>query len=335
MYNFLDRCLSLAPSPSATPDTTGMAKFWDNRYKFQFFYPKESTLINEGSDAYEQQIINGKQISGTQPPLLETFRLGSGPDEMVIQVPDNKVFPVYRDGTWDLRACGQNGFRTINSKSKINFAGQSAFYVVSTSVNGDVANYYCVNNPDGQSLIIIFNPESIIASKVLTTFSFFEPSPIPDPSQEWKMFKDDANDFEIQYPPTTFADLYIPPGVGSEDKVNYRVFATNEPTRDGNYYFSIYALPLRTGAVPCSEAAQNFTQPFRFEGDMVISGVSYPICLVTRKISYPHGYVVDEEIFHVSFNKNGYTWEFLATNYDKSSVKDVVDKMISTFKFTK
>lgn len=319
------------PFVSQSVDTTGMARFWDNRYQFQFYYPKELIIVDEGPDQYEQDIINGKTISGTQPALLDNFKIGGGSDQIIIQVPENKVFPVYANEKWNLRACGQDGFRTINSQKKIIFAGRETLDLISTSVKGDISRYYCVNNLKNQPLIIIFNPDSIIAKKVLATFSFFEPIPSPTPDTTWKIFKDEAKGFEIQYPEFAFFDLY-PPADGPAN----RVFGVNGVGQKNIFYFSIYALPLRPNAVPCSEAAQNFTQPFRFEGGLNIDGTDYQKCLITKKLTDVSGVsVVDEEVLHISFNKNGYTWQFLATNYDKLEVKEAVDGMISTFKFIK
>src|SRR3990167_4598411 len=60
-------------------------------------------------------------------------------------------------------------------------------------------------------------------------------------TSNWQTYRNDEKGFEVQYAKSAFMDLYPIADV----PIN-RVFGVNESTKDGLYYFSVYAHPLRT-----------------------------------------------------------------------------------------
>lgn len=143
-------------------------------------------------------------------------------------------------------------------------------------------------------------------------------------SSNWTLYEDEERGFEIKYSPNSNKDF----AQGIDFETNNRYFGVNGVgSAYPPFYFSIYVLPLRsTNGVPCSESAGGYYRNSRNEGTIMISGTAYPKCLIDRELQ-------GDQALHISFNKNGKTWLFQATNYDRDGT--LIDTMLSTFKFTK
>ncbi len=154
------------------------------------------------------------------------------------------------------------------------------------------------------------------------------PSSPPGPTSssvgvtDWRVYRDGANGFEVKYPNNNDAHMDFSP---TYDAGSGRVFGVNGVGRaHPPYYFSIYALPLREGGVPCREAAYGGASKFEFVGTINVSGKAYSKCIITRELQ-------EDRVLSVSFNYKGKTWHFLAQQYSREHA--LIDQILSTFKF--
>lgn len=180
--------------------------------------------------------------------------------------------------------------------------------------------------PDGsplpQGLIEAANSFEIFR-KVLSTFLFNSVGSL-------QTYQNIKYGFEIKYPKQGF---YSDFSEKINETENNQVFAAQgnlagdnpEDPSTPRMYFSIYALPLRsTDGVTCKEAAKGYTLKYEIVGSIVIDGKPYPKCIITQSAG--------DKSVHISFNRNNYTWEFIATHYDL--YENMINQILSTFKFT-
>ncbi len=167
-----------------------------------------------------------------------------------------------------------------------------------------------------------------IFKKVLSTFKFTAPT---SATSNWETFNDTKGRFTIKYPREGLLGVDWNSSVFEQARQRVfgmnGVFGLNRGINENHIpYFSIYAFPPRsTDGVPCQEAAKGYILKYEILGNINISGTVYPKCIITQSMG--------NKSLHVSFNKNGYTWELVATNYDTYS--NLIDPILSTFKFTK
>jgi hypothetical protein len=168
--SFASCAWSRPAGPTPGEQFRGWKTYRNRKFGFELRLPRNFSVVENGPDSYEQQLLAGEQISGTQPPLLDSVDVkdAKGRKVLTVEIPDQKNFQVVQgDYDWSLRACGEVGFLEIKSKVKTLFAGYKTLKVAS-----DHMRYYCINFPHNP-VIIYFNSKSrAIASKILSTFSF-------------------------------------------------------------------------------------------------------------------------------------------------------------------
>lgn len=142
------------------------------KYGFQFRYPQHFSVVENGPDPNEELFLAGLEISGTQPPLLDSVDVmdRKGRRVFTVAIPDQKNFPVVTPSYgWSLRACGEIGFAKITLKRKIIFAGYRTL-----KVSSDYTRYYCIDTPH-QPFIIHYNAKAGAAPvNILSTFTFLK-----------------------------------------------------------------------------------------------------------------------------------------------------------------
>ena len=170
------------PTPSnATPTTSQTKTYHSTTYGFELQYPADGSVVENGPDPYELQLRDGKQISGTQAPLLESidFQDQQKKTVLTIEIPDQKNFPVVSgDDQWSLRTCGEEGFAVIKSQEKTLIAGYKTLHVISTpdtnAPSAGETHFYCVNFP--KNPLIIYYSEELKgqAEAIRSTIKFAE-----------------------------------------------------------------------------------------------------------------------------------------------------------------
>ncbi len=158
-----------APSPTPKDETRAWRTYRSRKYGFQFRYPQGLSAVETGPDIYERRLLAGKQISGTQPPLLESIQVKDrrGGVVLTIDVPDQKRFPVVREEyDWSLRACGQEGFAEIQSTTRTSLAGYKTL-----RVDVSEGRFYCVNFPRYPIIVHFDSAMERTATQILSTLS--------------------------------------------------------------------------------------------------------------------------------------------------------------------
>jgi hypothetical protein len=176
-----DKIYSGIPQDSETAD---WKTYRNEEYGFEVKYsPSDVKNIEEnGPNSYELQLKEGKLISGTQAPFLDSIYFKNKFDETIltIDIPDNDSLRVVTgDYEWWLRPCGQEGFAEIMSKENTIFAGQRTLHVVSifetNNLSKEQTYFYCINYP--KNPIIIHYPKTTfgyVVNQILSTFKFIE-----------------------------------------------------------------------------------------------------------------------------------------------------------------
>ncbi|GEM_PF-3561447 len=169
---------SLKPSQSQV-DTSTWKTYRNQAYGFQISYPGDLKLLEQGPNSYELQLREGKQISGTQAPLLDTFEFKNVNNKTVflINIADQKKFPVVSgEYDWQLRTCGEEGFATIQSQAKTTIFGYKVLHVTSLSENqGQLQqnNFYCINFPLNPIILHFNGMDYKMAEAIASTFNLY------------------------------------------------------------------------------------------------------------------------------------------------------------------
>ncbi len=170
-----------ASSASSRSQVSHWKTYRNDRYAFEVRYPRDASVVEHGPDPYELQLREGKTISGTQAPLLDSieFRDRQGKTIVTVEIPDWPV--VSRDYDWWLRPCGQEGFADIKLQKRTIFAGYKALYVISVMESDkQELHFYCVNFPKNPIIVVFPGSHKRQASRILSTFKFLPPSAPPE-----------------------------------------------------------------------------------------------------------------------------------------------------------
>jgi|SRR3989338_8477457 len=176
------------PTLSASPesDISTWKTYRNDQYGFEMKYPPVDVVkvVESGPDSYELNLEAGKQISGTQAPLLEniSFMNKFGETVLAIDVPNHMNFDVVTgDYNWWPRLCGQEEFAEIRSKENILFAGQKTLWVISIfeadNPSKEQTYFYCINHQKNP-IIISYQKTTFgyIVEPILSTFRFLSPA---------------------------------------------------------------------------------------------------------------------------------------------------------------
>ena len=164
--------------PLAQEQPSDWLTYRNKQYGFELQYSREMEVVEQGPDAYELQLLDGQQVSGTQAPLLESIEVKNrkGDAVLTIDVPDQSNLPVVSgDYSWWLRPCGQEGFAEITSQTKTLFAKYRTLKITSVSEFDQPSRstyYYCVNFPPNPMIIHYSKTFKEQANQVLATFRF-------------------------------------------------------------------------------------------------------------------------------------------------------------------
>lgn len=264
-------------------------------YGFEFKYPLE-LVVSETTD--QSKLMCG----GAYAPL--------GCISVKLSFTSGSAFTYERFPQYDI----------VGTETKVSIAGSEK-----TMIQRGSEYYIGLDNLVGLGFI---NKDSDsdyqLFLQILSTFKFIGQ---PAVDSNLKMFVDVGGRFTIQYPsPDAGINLDFPEGAISGD---YRVFGMNNVGQNSPiFYFSIYAKPLspKDSVTLCREAGGGYIREYDTSGKIVVDGQSYTKCVFSRELQ-------GDKVLHVSFNRNGYTWEFLATYYDR--YQKIIDSTISTLEFTK
>ncbi|HEY4474960.1 MAG TPA: hypothetical protein VJC06_03495 [Candidatus Paceibacterota bacterium] len=305
---------TFTPRPSATPDPTADWKTYMNtKYGFTVKYPESYFTFHTSGDS---------NISFRSTEACKLLENGGGewPTDCQaydVLVQQNKISGPEMSKTFvagieaekfsDLNGQWSNGTQVL-----VQFQKGQNWYIQT----------FTFNTAKSQVSEIIMN-------QILSTFKFTSITPstslTPTPSAGWRTFKDSQSRFEIQYPGNINLDYsnQYPSG-------DYRVFGVNNVGPNSPiFYLSLYAKPLQNPLdeiVLCREAGGFYIRQYHTDERIIIGGTSHVKCLYDRELQ-------KDQVLVVSFNANGYTWQFIATYYD--TYHAIIDQILSTFKFTK
>ena len=172
---------SIQPTNGNGVAQTNLKTYRSAKYGFEINYPADDVVVENGPDSYELQLREGKQISGTQEPLLESidFKNHNKQNFLTVNVPDHKSFPVVsEDYKWWLRPCGSEGFAIIKSQDKILLAGYKTLHVVSVpdtdKPSTNETHFYCVNFPQNPLILYYSQAMKEQADAIISTLKFYK-----------------------------------------------------------------------------------------------------------------------------------------------------------------
>lgn len=163
------------------PQTSSTAKltngYGNKALGLSFEFPADFVVTPQGPNLAEEDYRSTGMISGTVVPMTETLMVAGkdGIPALFIAFPDTKAYPVVdKNGSWDRRACGAEGFAKISEETTTTVSGFPALSLASDYVTGGSAasRYLCVNYP-AHPLIIAYENNPIVAAQaqaILATF---------------------------------------------------------------------------------------------------------------------------------------------------------------------
>lgn len=175
--------LSIQPVPTPIPTIpvdpiASWETYVNETYGINIKYPDEFTYTSSGPNLFQQQINQGKQISGTIAPSYDTVRFTNGGKNFDLGIFHTQT--ILGDGNFD-GSCGtQFAEKTlINTQEKIN---NFPYRRILESDKGNQSLYYCFLSGNNNLMVLSVvnnSPDNIdyynyLFNKILSTFRFVD-----------------------------------------------------------------------------------------------------------------------------------------------------------------